>query len=238
MPNEQAIARRIDLSIGRSLVVDLPRDAKEVFVANPKVANAVVRSTRKLFLIGIENGATSIFVMDADGRQIAALEVSVGRDLNVLRQTLRTALPNARIGGQAGRRFDPDDRRRRVSREAQQAIDIANAFVGVSGGLFSAAKGAVINSVTIRGKDQVMLRVTVARSPRTVLKQFGINTSGSWSGFDFLTHAVNPLSCSAGARGHRYRRQRHGAAGGKCRERHAGARSSAPACRACSPSRR
>ena len=64
-PNEQAIARRIDLSIGRSLVVDLPRDAKEVFVANPKVANAVVRSTRKLFLIGIENGATSIFVMDA-----------------------------------------------------------------------------------------------------------------------------------------------------------------------------
>jgi len=94
-PNEQAIARRIDLSIGRSLIVELPRDAKEVFVANPKVANAVVRSTRKLFLIGMENGATSIFVMDAEGRQIAALEVSVGRDLNVLRQTLKSAMPNA-----------------------------------------------------------------------------------------------------------------------------------------------
>ena len=80
---EQAVARSVDLSIGRSLIVDLPRDAKEVFVANPKVANAVVRSTRKVFLIGMENGATSIFVMDADGRQIAALEVIVGRDLNV-----------------------------------------------------------------------------------------------------------------------------------------------------------
>ena len=32
---------------------ELPRDAKEVFVANPPVANAVVRSTRKLFLIGV-----------------------------------------------------------------------------------------------------------------------------------------------------------------------------------------
>ena len=31
-----------------SLIVDLPRDAKEVFVANPKVANAIVRSTRKI----------------------------------------------------------------------------------------------------------------------------------------------------------------------------------------------
>ena len=41
--SEHAIARKLDLSIGRSLIVELPRDAKEVFVANPKVANAVVR---------------------------------------------------------------------------------------------------------------------------------------------------------------------------------------------------
>ena len=193
-PNEQAIARRIDLSIGRSLVVDLPRDAKEVFVANPKVANAVVRSTRKLFLIGIENGATSIFVMDADGRQIAALEVSVGRDLNVLRQTLRSALPNAVLEIKPAGDSILMTGVVSSSSEAQQATDIANAFVGVSGGLFSAAKGAVINSVTIRGKDQVMLRVTVVEVARSVLKQFGINTSGSWSGFDFLTNAVYPLS--------------------------------------------
>ena len=92
-----ALARKVDLSIGRSLIVDLPRDAKEVFVANPKVANAVVCSTRKVFVIGMENGATSIFVMDAEGRQIAALEVNVGRDLNVLQQTLRTAIPQAQI---------------------------------------------------------------------------------------------------------------------------------------------
>jgi pilus assembly protein CpaC len=198
-PDEQAIARRIDLSIGRSLVVDLPRDAKEVFVANPKVANAVVRSTRKLFLIGMENGATSIFVMDADGRQIAAFEVSVGRDLNVLRQTLRTALPNAMvevrpagdsillIGAVAS------------AAEAQQAADIANAFVGVSSGLFSSAKGAVINSITIKGKDQVMLRVTIAEVQRQILKQLGVNLSamnwtlGNASAFGFLDLAGSGL---------------------------------------------
>ena len=37
----------------RDVSLDLPRDAKEVFVANPAVANAVVRSTRKVFVIGI-----------------------------------------------------------------------------------------------------------------------------------------------------------------------------------------
>jgi pilus assembly protein CpaC len=181
-PYEQAVARRIDLSIGRSLIVDLPRDAKEVFVANPKVANAVVRSTRKLFVIGMENGATSIFVMDGDGRQIAALEVSVGRDLNVLRQTLRTALPGAAIEVRpAGDSILLTGAAASAS-EAQQAADIANAFVGVSSGLFSSAKGAVINSLTIKGKDQVMLRVTIAEVQRQVLKQLGVNLSAiNWT---------------------------------------------------------
>ena len=96
-PEGATAGRRLDLSIGRSVVIDLPRDAKEVFVANPAVANAVVRSARKIFLIGMANGATSVFVMDASGAQIASLEVNVGRDLNILRTTLRQALPNARI---------------------------------------------------------------------------------------------------------------------------------------------
>ena len=95
--SEHALSRRLDLSIGRSLIVELPRDAKEVFVANPKVANAVVRSARKLFVIGMADGSTSMFVMDAEGRQITALEIEVGRDLNVLRQTLRAAMPGADI---------------------------------------------------------------------------------------------------------------------------------------------
>ena len=57
----------------------------------------MVRTARKLFVIGIADGATSMFVMDGEGRQITALEINVGRDLNILRQTLRTALPNSQI---------------------------------------------------------------------------------------------------------------------------------------------
>ena len=176
--SNEAVGRRLDLSIGRSLIIDLPRDAKEVFVANPKVANAVVRSTRKVFVIGMDNGATSIFVMDAEGRQIAALEVNVGRDLNVLTQTLRTAMPQAQVAVRPAGDSVLLTGSVASASEAQQAVDIANAFVGLSG---NAARGAVINALTIRSRDQVMLQVTVVEVARTVLKQFGINTSGSWS---------------------------------------------------------
>lgn len=215
-PIEGVLARRIDLTIGRSLVVDLARDAKEIFVANPQIANAVVRSTRKLFVIGVANGATSIVVMDNEGRQIAALDVTVGRDLNVLRQTLRTVLPHAHIELKpAGDSIVMIGTVNSAS-EAQQAADIANAFVGqsssggasASGGGGGAAGGGtsvsistsatvtgkVINALTIKGRDQVMLKVTVVEVARTVLKQFGINTDASWSTGNFLNDVGFPVN--------------------------------------------
>jgi len=189
-------SQKIDLSIGKSLIIELPRDAKEVFVANPKVANAVVRSARKLFIIGVADGATSIFAMDADGQQIASLEIAVGRDLNVLRQTLRTALPRAQIEvkpagdsilllGNVGSASD-----------ASQAMDIAKAFVGISAGAAGASVGAVINSMTIRGRDQVLLKVTIAEVSRQAIKQLGLDASGSWitRNFDIRSAISNPFS--------------------------------------------
>lgn len=194
--SEHAISRKLDLSIGRSLIIELPRDAKEVFVANPKVANAVVRTARKLFVIGIADGATSMFVMDGDGRQITALEINVGRDLNVLRQTLRTALPNSQIEIKpAGDSILLVGSVPNAS-DATQAVDIANAFVGSSG--TGSSKGAVINSLTIRDRDQVMVKVTVSEVSRKAIKQLGINSTGEWKlgNFSITPSIDNPLSLS------------------------------------------
>jgi pilus assembly protein CpaC len=196
--SDQSASRKLDLSIGKSLIVELPRDAKEVFVANPKVANAVVRSARKLFIIGIADGQTSIFVMDGDGRQIASLEVGVGRDLNVLRQTLRSAMPRSIIDIKpAGDSILLTGTVANAS-EATQAVDIANAFVGSTGGFFGGSKGAVINALSIRGRDQVMIKVTVSEVARTALKQLGINSSGQWKigNFNVAPSLDNPFSVS------------------------------------------
>ena len=79
--------------------------------------------------------------------------------------------------------------------EAQQAVDIASAFVGVSGG-GAATKGAVVNSPDHQGKDQVMLRVTVAEVSRSILKQLGVNVGRELVGARFRLD--QPFSrCSA-----------------------------------------
>ena len=191
-------AKRIELGIGKSLILELPRDAKEVFVANPKVANAVVRSPRKIFIIGVADGATSVFALDHEGRQIANADIVIGRDMNVLRRLLKTAMPNSQInvvpvGDSIVLNGSVDS-----AAEAAQALDIAKGFIGISaiGGSTATTGGAggtsislgggtvvegkVINALIIRGKDQVMLKVTVAEVQRAIVKQFGVNAAGEW----------------------------------------------------------
>ena len=81
------------LGIGKSVVIDLPRDIKDVLVADPKIANAVVRSPQRAYIIGETVGQTNVVFFDAEGQQIAAYDIAVKRDLNGVRAALRQMLP-------------------------------------------------------------------------------------------------------------------------------------------------
>ena len=87
----------LPLGVGKSVVIDLPRDIKDVLVADPKIANAVVRSSRRAYMIGVKVGQTNIFFFDAKGHQIAGFDIAVKRDLNGMRAALKRVLPDADI---------------------------------------------------------------------------------------------------------------------------------------------
>src|SRR5713101_1355046 len=69
-----ADSRFVPLGIGKSVVIDLPRDIKDVLVADPKIANAVIRSSRRAYIIGATVGQTNIYFFDAEGRQLIGLD--------------------------------------------------------------------------------------------------------------------------------------------------------------------
>ena len=164
-------AQFVPLGIGKSVVIDLPRDAKDVLVADPKIANAVIRSARRAYIIGATVGQTNVFFFDAEGRQIAGLDIAVTRDLNGLRAALKQALPGRDIQAEGlgggvvltGNVASP--------LESQTAFDIASRLVDDG--------RKVVNAIVIHGRDQVMLKVTVAEVQRDVIKQLGIDVSGS-----------------------------------------------------------
>jgi pilus assembly protein CpaC len=182
-------ARFVALGVGKSIVVDLSRDVRDVLVSNPKIANAVIRSSRRAYLIGAEVGQTNIYFFDGNGRQIAGFDIAVTRDLNGVRAALKQMLPRADVHVEGvgdgvvlmGNVMSPV--------ESQRAFDLAVRLVGGE-----ATK--VVNSLTISGRDQVMLKVTVAEMQRNVIKQLGINLQGS-IGYSTIAAAVqNPFSAS------------------------------------------
>src|SRR6202048_5093206 len=93
----QMNARFLALGIGKSIVIDLPRDIKDVLVADPKIATAVIRSAQRAYIIGAAIGHTNIVFFDSAGHQIAAYDIAVKRDLNGVRAALKQTLPNADI---------------------------------------------------------------------------------------------------------------------------------------------
>ena len=164
-------ARFLSLGIGKSIVVDLPRDIKDVLVADPKIANAVVRSSQRAYIIGAAVGQTNIVFFDSAGLQIAAYDIAVKRDLNGVRAALKQTLPNSdiQIDGLGDSVILTGTAASPI--EAQQAGELAARLAG------GAEK--VVNSITVRGRDQVMLKVTVAEVQRSIIKQMGIDLSAS-----------------------------------------------------------
>jgi pilus assembly protein CpaC len=161
--------RFLSLGIGKSVIVDMPRDIKDVLVADPKIANAVVRSPQRAYIIGETVGQTNVVFFDADGQQVASYDIAVKRDLNGVRAALQQSLPGVQIEGVGdgvvltGSVASPI--------EAQQAGDIAGRLVG--------GADKVVNSIAVRGRDQVMLKVTVAEVRRDIIKQMGVDLSAS-----------------------------------------------------------
>ncbi len=176
----EATSRFIPLGIGKSVAIDLPADIKDVLVADPTIANAVVRTSRRVYMIGVKIGQTNIFFFDAAGKQIAGFDIAVTRDLNGLRAALRQSLPEADIRIEGVGEGVMLSGSASSAAESQQAYDLASRLVGDS--------ARVVNGITVRGRDQVMLKVTVAEVRRDVIKQLGIDLSGS---FNYGSAVVN-----------------------------------------------
>ncbi len=184
-----ATARNLQLGVGKSVIVDLPEEAGEIYVGDPKIATAIVRSARRIYISGVANGQTTIFALAPDGRKITVLDVSVGRDVGALVNMLAVALPGNDIHVRTVADSIILTGSVASAGDAQKAVDIASGFLNDSASSFSigasgisasgGTSGKVINSLTIRGLDQVTLRVTVAEIRREVAKQLGVTLSGS-----------------------------------------------------------
>ena len=91
------IARKITIGLDKSMLIELPVDLQNVLVSNPEIVDAVVQSSRQLYLLGKDAGDANAFLFGPDGQKLLLLEVTVARDLTTLSDALNRLLPGSRI---------------------------------------------------------------------------------------------------------------------------------------------
>jgi pilus assembly protein CpaC len=164
-------SRSLTLGLSKAAIIELPVAAADVLVSNPAIVDAVIRTSRRTYLIGMEVGQTNAFFFNARGDQILNLEIRVERDLAALDDMLSRFLPDARIQVEAINNNIVLSGRVPSSAQSAQARDIAARFAG--------DPESVLNMLAIESKEQVMLRVTVAEMQRSLIKQLGIDLTTS-----------------------------------------------------------
>ena len=223
----RGVRKRLKLGLNKALVVDLPADAHDILVADPTMADAVTRTSRRIYLFGKTVGQTNIFIFGRNGEEIVSIDLEIERDISGLEANLRRFLPDSDIKIEivsdnivlTGSVRTPQDATQAAKLadifltggEATTRTEVATSQSSGDGAVALYAEGRqksqVVNLLTIEGEDQVTLKVTVAEIRREVLKQLGFDNTftrqpaGTSSGLDVLTIGAGSAGLSGNIAG-------------------------------------
>jgi pilus assembly protein CpaC len=162
-----ATPKHFSLPLNKAVIIELDRDARDVIVGNPAIADAVVKTPRRIFLMALKVGQTSAIFADADGHQIANLEITVGSDVADLNEEMLRQLPGANARAEALNDNIVLSGSVVNVQQASRAEALAEVFAG--------DPKKVVNNLSIGEREQVLIQVRVSEMSRTISKQLGIN---------------------------------------------------------------
>ena len=214
---DHVVRRNVRIGLGKSVLIEFPRDVRDVLVSNPQAVDAVVLSSNRVFLLARRIGESNAFFFDANGEQFATLELFVERETAGLELMLNRLVPGGSIKVEMINQTVVLTGHVRSPVDASRAAEIAKQFMAAEfettttavteGTAIKSFKrsdtdGGVINLLQVEGEEQVMLRVVVAEVQRSMLKQFGINLGAAINSGNFstaiLTENALPLTAAAG----------------------------------------
>ena len=179
---------RITLGLNKAAIIELPADAADVLVSNPAIVDAIVRTPRRIYILGLTVGQTNAFFFSDSGKQLLNLEINVQRDIMALDDILAKHFPNSDIKAESINDNIVLTGTVPSAAIAEQARDIAVRYVG--------KPEQVLSMISVAGREQVMIRVRVAEMQRVVSKQLGINLTGAAvaGGVPLVLQSDNPFS--------------------------------------------
>lgn len=163
---EQHDSQKLELTSGKSKVLDLPVAIKRASLANPDVADTVVLSPTQIYLTGKTTGVTNLMLWNESGKMISMYDVVIVPDLSRLKENIHKTLSEEKdilvtsshdhitLSGTASN-----------ANNLTRALSMAEAY----------APKKVVNAMQVGGVQQVMLEVRVAEMNRELIRRLGVN---------------------------------------------------------------
>ncbi len=169
-------APRLEVTVGKSVVVKTQADITRVSVADPAVADFVLLSPGQIYIAGKGAGVTNVTMWDAADQVRALYDVEVQPDVGRLRKLVSEVMPD-----ETGVEIRPANNNIAVSGTVKSETNLRRLLSMAE----AMSPGKVLNLAQVGGVHQVMLEVRVAEMSRTLMKQLGFNLNIISQG-DFL----------------------------------------------------
>ncbi|MDH4083648.1 MAG: type II and III secretion system protein family protein [Nitrospira sp.] len=182
---EQRDIQKLELTMGKSKVLDLPVAIKRASLANPEVADTVVLSPTQIYLTGKTIGVTNVTLWNESGKMMGMYDVVIVPDVTRLKENLHKTLPE-----ENGILVTSDHDHITLSGTASNANNLNRALSMAE----AYAPKKIVNAMQVGGVQQVMLEVRVAEMNRELIRRLGVNFTGIGNDFFGLSVLGNLTS--------------------------------------------
>jgi len=169
---DQLIDRFVTITRGKSKVIKVNANIADVLVADPSVIEVGAMKSDRLYLIGASLGNTNVMIFDGDGNAIEQLDVHVRVDEDTLQHTMKSLFPNEKIISKTVN----DD----IILTGSASNPAIAARIEEVAARFAGQDEAVVNMMSVKGEQQVMLKVKVLEVSRNILNELGLDTDISY----------------------------------------------------------
>ena len=165
MSDESMHAGEFVVPLDKSQILRLDTAFSDLLIGNPEVVDVMALTDQSVYVLGKAIGATSLMIYGRDKTLLAVLDVVVAPDVEGLKAKLFELVPDETVEVRTlNGAIVLSGTVSSVGRMAK-VLAIAERF----------APGLVTNLMSVRGSQQVMLKVRFVEVSRTALKRLGLN---------------------------------------------------------------